>query len=196
MFVRMLKLIAVLVVVPVLAGCASTQMWPKRAITLRWQRLIDEAAKTCERCGDTQTELRLAAGTLKRCLRPLNIDVELEELSIDPQTFAEDTSQSNRILVDDRPLEDWLGGTVGMSLCSSCCQELGENVRCRTVRVDGQTYEAIPAALIVRAGLLAAETALARKSQQETCCSGARQLAKISCCQNSRSSSRSNRARE
>jgi hypothetical protein len=196
MFPRMLKLGVVLLVVPVLAGCASSHSWPKRTITLRWQRLVDEDDQTCERCGDTQTELRLAAGTLERCLRPLNMDVELEKLSIDPQTFAHDTSQSNRILVDDRPLEDWLGGKVGMSLCGFCCKELGKNVRCRTVTLDGQTYEAIPAALIVRAGLLAAETALARESQKEACCSGARRSAMTSCCPKSRSSWQSNRARE
>ena len=33
---------------------------------------------------------------------------------------------------------------------------MGEEVECRTVSVDGITYEVIPAELIVRAGLLAA----------------------------------------
>ena len=163
MFVKMFKLCAVLVVMPVLVGCVSTQTWPNRMITLRWQRLVDEADQTCERCGHTQTELRLAVGTLKRCLRPLNMEVVLKKTSIDPQTFAHNTSQSNRIFVADRPLEEWLGGKVGMSICGSCCHGLGENVRCRTVTVDGQTYEAIPAAMIVRAGLLAAETALGQE---------------------------------
>lgn len=53
-------------------------------------------------------------------------------------------------------LEDWLGAVTASSpYCGSC----GDN-ECRTVSVSDQIYEAIPAALIVRAGLLAAADVL------------------------------------
>ena len=186
MLARMFTFTSVLAIVSVLPGCVSkTAMEPKRAITLRWQRLVDAAGQTCERCGDTQTELQQAARTLRRCLRPLNMNLVLKEAPIDPQTCARDVSESNRIFVDDRPLEDWLGGKVGMSLCGFCCQEMGENVQCRTVTVDDQTYEAIPATLIVRAGLLAAEAALAKQSPKGACCP---QAGNASCCPRPRAS--------
>lgn len=112
----------------------------------------------------------MAADMLRRCLRPLDMEVALEETPMTPEVCARDISQSNRIVVDDRPLADWLGGRIGMSACAPCCERLGEKVQCRTVTVDGQTYEAIPATLIVRAGLLAAEASLARVVAKKPCC--------------------------
>ena len=151
-------------------GCASPFAGSKQTLTVRWQRLVDETGGTCERCATTRQEVRLAADTLKRALRPLNMRVALEEVAMSPESVAKDTSQSNRVFVDDRPLADWLGGTIGMSACKSCCPQLGAKVKCRTLTVDGQTYEAIPAALIVRAGLRAADTTLAKLPATKPCC--------------------------
>ncbi|MHC4442511.1 MAG: DUF2703 domain-containing protein [Planctomycetota bacterium] len=166
----MIKNVSILIVFSTLGGCVTTQTSSDRTLNVHWQRLVDETGQTCERCGNTQTEVRLAAKTLKRCLRPLNIDVALKETTIDPKTCALDISQSNRIFIDGRPVEGWLGGKVGMSLCGFCCQELGENVQCRTVTVDGQTHETIPAILIIRAGLLAAEASLGQAATTKACC--------------------------
>ena len=79
--------------------------------------------------------------------------------------------RSNRILIEGRSLEDWLGGEVGQSPCGSCCAEIGEEVECRTVKVDGTTYEVIPAELIVRAGLQAASE-LVQAPPPTPCCPG------------------------
>ena len=43
------------------------------------------------------------------------------------------------------------------SLGSQCCSVCGDN-SCRTLQVDGKTYEAVPETLIVKAGLAAAST--------------------------------------
>jgi hypothetical protein len=96
--------------------------------------------------------------------------VVLEERPMTPEECAKDTSQSNRIFVDDRSLADWLAGTVGMNPCERCCPKLGPKVECRTLTVDGHTYEAIPATLIVRAGLRAAEAARVRQPGMRPCC--------------------------
>ncbi|MHC4064037.1 MAG: DUF2703 domain-containing protein [Planctomycetota bacterium] len=167
---KMLKVAGALAVVPILAGCASTELGPERTITLRWQRLVAETGDTCDRCSSTQKEVRLAADTLRRCLRPLDMEVALEETPMSPEVCARDMSQSNRIFVDGRPLADWLKGKIAMSACAPCCQKLGEKVQCRTVTVGGRTFETIPAALIVRAGLLAAEASLASLAAQKPCC--------------------------
>jgi len=125
-------------------------------LTIRWQRLVDDVGETCVRCGATQEEVLQAFNSLQVSLRPLGIKVALEENALSPQECAKDISESNRIWVADRPLEEWVGGEVGMSPCGSCCSQLGHAVECRAVSVDDNTYETIPAQLIVKAGLLAA----------------------------------------
>ena len=142
----------------------------KHTLTVHWQRLADKMGKTCQRCSDTQREVRVAVDILKRSLRPLNMRVLVEEMPMSPETVAQDSSQSNRIFVDGRPLADWLDGTIGMSPCKSCCPNLGPNVKCRTLTLDGKTYEAIPATCIVRAGLRAADNALAERPLAKPCC--------------------------
>ncbi len=153
-----------------LSGCVLPLAGRKDTLTINWQRLVGETGKTCQRCSDTQREVRAAADILKRSLRPLNINVLVEEVPMSPEAVAKDISQSNRVFVDGRPLADWLGGTVGMSPCKSCCPDLGLDVKCRTLTVDGKTYAAIPATLIVRAGLRAADNALAKRPPAKPCC--------------------------
>ena len=167
---KLVKIAGALVLAAILVGCISTPVGPKAAITVRWQRLVTEAGETCDRCQNTQEEVGLATDRLRRCLRPLNIEVALEETPMTAEACARDISQSNRVFVDDRSLEDWLGAEVGRSRCGSRCAQLGQDVHCRTVVVDGQTYEVIPAGLIVRAGLLAAEAVLARQPVGQPCC--------------------------
>ncbi len=160
----------VLILAFTLPGCAAPSVGPARVITVRWQRLVTETGTTCTRCGTTQAEVRRAVDTLRRCLGPLNLAVRLEEVALTPEAVGRDTAQSNRVFIEDRPLEDWLGAGTGMSPCGSCCEHLGPGVQCRTVAVDGQTYEAVPAQLIIRAGLRAAEATLARLPAGAPCC--------------------------
>ncbi len=135
-------------------GCGGRRAVPAPAhtLTLGWQRLVDEAGATCPRCGSTEREIKRAAAELKRLLAPDGIAVRVEAERIDQTAFRKAPLESNRIWVDGRPLEDWLGATVSSSDCTGCCD--GE--QCRTLVIDGRTYESIPAEIIVRAGLLAA----------------------------------------
>lgn len=165
-----LPLLGVLVI-PYLAGCASpTPSSSERVIALRWQRLVDQRGETCDRCGNTQQEVRLATKTLRRSLAPLGMRVALDEGALSPDEFANAPAESNRIWINDRPLEDWLGGEAGMTECSGCCLVAGEQVQCRSITVDEKTYETIPADLIIRAGLLAAEQSLAKYCAPKPCC--------------------------
>jgi len=96
----------------------------------------------------------------------------LTEEKLSPKEFAEDVSESNRIWIANRPLEEWLGGESGMSPCGFCCSELDESVECRTLSVDGGTYEVIPARLIVKAGLMAASEIMKVPSTGKCCPAG------------------------
>jgi hypothetical protein len=121
-----------------------------------WQRLLTDG-DTCPRCGTTQHAVRNAVATLREAMRPLGITLTLEERALDLAAFEASPADSNRIWIGGRPLEDWLGATVGASGCCSVC---GDN-DCRTLEVDGSSFEAVPEQLIVKAGLLAAASLLA-----------------------------------
>lgn len=141
-----------------------------KILRIKWQRLVYDEDKTCERCGATGREVHSAVEKLKTALKPLGIEVVLEEKALAAAECAKDVSQSNRIWIGERPLEEWLAAQVGKSPCSVCCEEIKEDVECRTVEIAGKTYEAIPVDLIVQAGLLAAAEMVKNKPTDVPCC--------------------------
>ncbi|MFZ2624388.1 MAG: DUF2703 domain-containing protein [Propionibacterium sp.] len=138
-----------------------------KTLTIDWQRLV-EAGKTCPRCGDTGGQVRQAAATLGQTLAPLGIEVHLREGQLSVDEFGRAPLESNRILLKGRTLEEWIGAQTGQS---PCCEVCGPN-DCRTVTLEGATYESIPADLVVRAGLLAAAELLAEPDEQAASCCG------------------------
>ncbi len=79
--------------------------------------------------------------------------------------FKKDPLRSNQIWLNDKPLEDWIGGKTGQS---PCCDVCGPS-ECRTVKVKEEIYETIPAELIVRAGLIAANQLLPKEPDEPGC---------------------------
>ncbi|MHC4457680.1 MAG: DUF2703 domain-containing protein [Planctomycetota bacterium] len=154
---------------PVMGGAINKNIGMNKVLKITWQRLVDEKGQTCQRCGSTGNELQKAYQSLEKSLSSLGVKVTLEKKALDPAICAKDISQSNRIWIGERTLEQWLGAQVGKSPCGFCCAELGDQVECRTVEVQGQVYEAIPAKLIIRAGLLAAAD-LYGQSEAKACC--------------------------
>lgn len=134
-------------------------------LRIRWQRLVDEDGGTCDRCGATGTALDEVFEKLRRALGEVGLDMVLEKQALSPSTFSADPLESNRIWLAGRPLEEWIGGTVGQSACCSSCGDSD----CRTITVDGTTYEAVAPELILEAGLLAAAH-LVRGERQSSCC--------------------------
>jgi len=148
---------------------ANSEEGMAKVLKITWQRLVDAKGRTCDRCGSTAEELQTAFRSLKKSLASLGIKLTLEKRRLDAITCAKDISQSNRIWIGERPLEEWIGAEVGKSPCGFCCADLGGQVECRTVEVQGQVYETIPADLIVRAGLLAAAS-LYEEAPAKRCC--------------------------
>lgn len=122
-----------------------------KPLTITWQRLVKDG-QTCDRCGGTQLELQKAVDRLQGALAPLGFEPQLETQQIDEPKFHASPLESNRIWIAAVPMEDWLGARVGASRCCAACGDSN----CRTVSVDDLTFEAIPAALIVKAALAAA----------------------------------------
>jgi hypothetical protein len=116
-----------------------------------WQRLMGPDGKTCDRCEVTHQAIKRAFSTLKETLRPLGIEPILETREIDERSFKANPSESNRIWIAGKPMEEWLGAKVGSSRCCSVC---GDS-ECRTLEVMGTTYEAVPEKLVLKAALIA-----------------------------------------
>ncbi len=123
-----------------------------RTIRIVWQRLLSLQGQTCDRCAATELALQQAVETLQQVLAPLQIQVEFHRQALTLAQFNQDPQASNRIWIDDQPLETWLGASTGTSPCCSVCGDAA----CRTLECDQQSYEAIPPRLIIKAGLLAA----------------------------------------
>jgi hypothetical protein len=126
-----------------------------RTLDIIWQRLV-KGGQTCSRCGATGEAVQRAVETLDEVLRPLDIKPVLRTVEIDEESFTASPTESNRIVIAGKSLEDWTGGATGNSHCSSVC---GEH-QCRTVEIDGVAFESVPEWLIVKAALLAAAAQL------------------------------------
>ena len=126
-----------------------------KTLPIIWQRLVS-GGRTCDRCSGTHQEMQRAVSKLKEALGPLGIEPTLETREIDEESFKANPSESNRIWIAGKPMEEWLGATIGSSRCCSVCGESD----CRTVQADGASFEVIPESLIVRAALLASSKML------------------------------------
>lgn len=122
-----------------------------KPLPILWKRLVDEG-ETCPRCGSTQRNVTSAVAKLELALRPLGIEPVLETQAIDDASFRAAPAESNRIWIGGKPMEEWLGARAGSSPCCEVCGDLP----CRTMELDGQTFEVIPEDLIVKAGIIAA----------------------------------------
>lgn len=124
-----------------------------KTLPILWQRLVS-GGETCPRCAGTGDEVERACQQLRQQLVPLGIEPVLETREIDEAAFRANPSESNRVWIAGKPMEEWVNATVGSSPCCSVC---GDN-ECRTVDVGGTNYEVVPVALLVKAGLIAALT--------------------------------------
>ncbi|MDP2238904.1 MAG: DUF2703 domain-containing protein [Burkholderiales bacterium] len=127
-----------------------------KTLSIVWQRLIDSGGRTCDRCGATHEGLRQAVAKLEQVLQPLGIKPALETREMDADTFKADPSQSNRVWIAGKPIEEWLGARVASSPCCSVC---GDS-ECRTIEMGNAVFEAIPPELILEAALIAASRSI------------------------------------
>ncbi|MCH8179713.1 MAG: DUF2703 domain-containing protein [Proteobacteria bacterium] len=128
-----------------------------KPLPIIWQRLVSPEGRTCERCGATQQEMARAIARLTKVLLPLGMEPTLDIKEMDERSFKANPSESNRIWIAGKPMEQWLSASVGSSPCCSVCG----TSECRTVEVEGTTFEAIPEKLLLRAALVAASQLLA-----------------------------------
>lgn len=136
-----------------------------KTLPIIWQRLVDSKRRTCDRCDATSVGLKEAVAKLVEILRPLDIEPTLETREIDTNSFKADPSQSNRIWIAGKPIEEWLGARVASSPCCSVC---GDS-ECRTMEVGDETFEAVPLELILKAALVAASQLIGSGKRDNGC---------------------------
>ncbi|MEN9761020.1 MAG: hypothetical protein RI906_846 [Pseudomonadota bacterium] len=141
-----------------------------KPLPIVWMRLVDKG-ETCPRCGSTERNVATAVAKLESALQPLGVYPVLDTRTIDDATFRAAPAESNRIWIGGKPMEEWLGARAGNSPCCEVCGDLP----CRTMELDGQTYEVIPEDLIVKAAMIAASELIAPSANTPSSCS-------TSCC--------------
>jgi len=166
---KRLRISTFIIVVVIMSFSKTLEGENMKDLKIRWQRLVNEEGHTCERCGSTEGNVHEAYNILQKALAPLEIEVVLEESSLDPAKCAEDILESNRIWINDHPLEAWLGANTGSSPCNFCCEELGDDAECRTMIIKGTVYESIPTQLLIKAGLIAASELLVVEPELPCC---------------------------
>jgi hypothetical protein len=93
--------------------------------------------ETCERCGDTVEAVRAAVEQLKTVLTPLSVPVTLIEHAVS----ADNLAASNSVMVNGRPVEEWIGAERVSTDCPSCGDLLGEATCCGALSVEGNVQE-------------------------------------------------------
>jgi len=73
----------------------------------------------------------------------------MDKTEIDSEEFNRNLLDSNRSFINGRPMKFYLNARVGESSCCDNCVPHS----CRTIEVDGKTYEVPSSELIVKAAL-------------------------------------------
>ena len=116
-------------------------------LEIEWRHL-DQDGRTCLRCSDTLQSLQQVIAQLVAECAPHGVHIAYRETKLPPEQLSE----SNLILFNGIPLESVLpDASASESECPSCGDLIGQPSQCRTVSVEGRTFEAIPAALIRQA---------------------------------------------
>ncbi|MCX7705688.1 MAG: DUF2703 domain-containing protein [bacterium] len=134
-----------------------------KTLRIKWERLIMNG-QTCPRCKSTEKELKRAISTLKQSLKPLGVKLIVEKDELSAEEFKKNPLRSNQIWINGKLLEDWIDGKTGQT---PCCDVCGPS-ECRTIEVNGEIYEEIPADLIIKAALIA--TAQIMTEKKSSCC--------------------------
>jgi hypothetical protein len=113
---------------------------PKRIIAIETTVLRVEG-ETCNRCGDTVEAVRTAVAELTKALASLQVEVTLTEHA----ATKENLTDSNSVVINGRPIEEWIGAERVSTECASCGDLVGESVCCAAVSVDGAVQESYTA---------------------------------------------------
>ncbi len=131
------------------SGCAREK---KMTIVLEWQPPASEVCRQCQQCGVGDQEVQRAFLMLKERLAEKGFDIQVVE-----KKGAAPLPNTCGMKVCDVPLEVWLDARTEATPCQGAADKGDPDGMRRTIRVGNQGFATVPADLMVRAGLMAAD---------------------------------------
>lgn len=130
----------------------------KKELVIEWKHIGNEIEKTREEFEETGMTLAAVLAEIRMLLEMEGVAVRMVETVLPDEVAME----PERLLFNGVPVEELLEGvevTATSCSCASCesCESCGEGGECRTLRYNGEEYEAIPPELIGRAAVKALE---------------------------------------
>lgn len=130
----------------------------KKELVIEWKHIGNEIEKTREEFEETGMTLAAVLAEIRMLLEMEGVAVRMVETVLPDEVAME----PERLLFNGVPVEELLEGvevTATACACASCdsCETCGEGGECRTLRYNGEEYEAIPPELIGRAAAKALE---------------------------------------
>jgi len=112
-----------------------------RNLVIEWKHIGNDVTSTCERCSLTGGAISDVLEELEPYFQEKGIAIEFRETVL-PDTEIE---VSNQVLLNGRPLEDYLAGSevVQIPCCSCACITGEDSAVCRAIEYEGSLYEAI-----------------------------------------------------
>lgn len=169
----MKKLIILLVIAIALVGCGreseqidadSTQVEEKvQSLTIAWHKVSGDDGGICELSTATQLTVDQASQELRRMLADEGIEIAVRTLT--PEKVEGGECLCNRVLIQGRFVDEWLGAKLVKTACSgcpnqkACAKSAGSGSSCGgqyAMIHGGKTYTVLPADIIVAAGMIAA----------------------------------------
>jgi hypothetical protein len=134
-------------------------VYMKKELVIEWKHIGNEIEKTREEFEETGMTLAAVLAEIRMLLEMEGVAVRMVETVLPDEVAME----PERLLFNGVPVEELLEGvevTATSCSCASCesCETCGEEeAECRTLRYNGEEYEAIPPELIGRAAVKALE---------------------------------------
>lgn len=135
----------------------------KRMLVIEWKHIGNTVTGTCERCSLTGGAIQDVLEELMPYFKEKNVTARFRETVL-PDSQIE---QSNQVLINGIPLENYLSGAkvVQTPCCSCACLTGQDEAECRAIDYEGERYEAITPDLLKRVIISVVESA------EEKCCS-------------------------
>lgn len=121
----------------------------KKELVIEWKHAEGNVEKTPEEFEETGMTLAAVLAEIRMLLEMEGVGVRLIETVAEPES----------LLFNGIPVEELLEGVEVTATACACasCDSCGGDAECRTLRYNGEEYEAIPPELIGRAAAKALE---------------------------------------
>lgn len=116
-----------------------------KKLSIEWKH-YSKKGETCLRCNNTGRNIKEALGDIADNPNYKDVDVSYKETRLG----AKKMSESNMVLINNKPIEEILNADVSENYCHSCSCLSGKDTNCRTIKISKDTIEEIPKDLILK----------------------------------------------